>query len=229
MEDASCVVAYMCGGLYTLLYSPSASWYFTPGVRHRQFNAVAGALFKQTSGANYTTFRMAWRGQGGCRRYWPVWRAGVEAVDVLHTSSSSLRSVHISPVWKDGQFVGAAAALESDHLFDLSTLGRRLFVWVFLMIPLVGSARTQPDMWNSIRASCFLFGVCGILLLLLHFCHQVVSNSFYTKSVTGLFGNIRRERERPPSRLWNSLLSNESRRWSGQIKQHKTSPTVLHV
>ena len=229
MEDASCVVAYMCGGLYTLLYSPSASWYFTPGVRHRQFNAVAGALFKQTSGANYTTFRMAWRGQGGCRRYWPVWRAGVAAVDVLHTSSSSLRSVHISPVWKDGQFVGAAAALESDHLFDLSTLGRRLFVWVFLMIPLVGSARTQPDMWNSIRASCFLFGVCGILLLLLHFCHQVVSNSFYTKSVTGLFGNIRRERERPPSRLWNSLLSNESRRWSGQIKQHKTSPTVLHV
>ena len=228
MEDASCVVAYMCGGLYTLLYSPSASWYFTPGVRHRQFNAVAGALFKQTSGANYTTFRMAWRGQGGCRRYWPVWRAGVEAVDVLHTSSSSLRSVHISPVWKDGQFVGAAA-LESDHLFYLSTLGRRLFVWVFLMIPLVGSARTQPDMWNSIRASCFLFGVCGILLLLLHFCHQVVSNSFYTKSVTGLFGNIRRERERPPSRLWNSLLSNESRRWSGQIKQHKTSPTVLHV
>ena len=223
------VVAYMCGGLYTLLYSPSASWYFTPGVRHRQFNAVAGALFKQTSGANYTTFRMAWRGQGGCRRYWPVWRAGVAAVDVLHTSSSSLRSVHISPVWKDGQFVGAAAALESDHLFDLSTLGRRLFVWVFLMIPLVGSARTQPDMWNSIRASCFLFGVCGILLLLLHFCHQVVSNSFYTKSVTGLFGNIRRERERPPSRLWNSLLSNESRRWSGQIKQHKTSPTVLHV
>ena len=228
MEDASCVVAYMCGGLYTLLYSPSASWYFTPGVRHRQFNAVAGALFKQTSGANYTTFRMAWRGQGGCRRYWPVWRAGVAAVDVLHTSSSSLRSVHISPVWKDGQFVGAAA-LESDHLFYLSTLGRRLFVWVFLMIPLVGSARTQPDMWNSIRASCFLFGVCGILLLLLHFCHQVVSNSFYTKSVTGLFGNIRRERERPPSRLWNSLLSNESRRWSGQIKQHKTSPTVLHV
>ena len=205
MEDASCVVAYMCGGLYTLLYSPSASWYFTPGVRHRQFNAVAGALFKQTSGANYTTFRMAWRGQGGCRRYWPVWRAGVEAVDVLHTSSSSLRSVHISPVWKDGQFVGAAAALESDHLFDLSTLGRRLFVWVFLMIPLVGSARTQPDMWNSIRASCFLFGVCGILLLLLHFCHQVVSNSFYTKSVTGLFGNIRRERERDPLPVFGTL------------------------
>ena len=203
MEDASCVVAYMCGGLYTLLYSPSASWYFTPGVRHRQFNAVAGALFKQTSGANYTTFRMAWRGQGGCRRYWPVWRAGVAAVDVLHTSSSSLRSVHISPVWKDGQFVGAAAALESDHLFDLSTLGRRLFVWVFLMIPLVGSARTQPDMWNSIRASCFLFGVCGILLL--HFCHQVVSNSFYTKSVTGLFGNIRRERERDPLPVFGTL------------------------
>ena len=205
MEDASCVVAYMCGGLYTLLYSPSASWYFTPGVRHRQFNAVAGALFKQTSEANYTTFRMAWRGQGGCRRYWPVWRAGVAAVDVLHTSSSSLRSVHISPVWKDGQFVGAAAALESDHLFDLSTLGRRLFVWVFLMIPLVGSARTQPDMWNSIRASCFLFGVCGILLLLLHFCHQVVSNSFYTKSVTGLFGNIRRERERDPLPVFGTL------------------------
>ena len=78
------LVAYMRGVIYfgyiLLLLSFSLLLVF---YTDRQFNAVAGALFKQTSGANsiqHSEWPGAAKGGAGATAG-PVWRAGV-AVDV---------------------------------------------------------------------------------------------------------------------------------------------------